>query len=271
MGLIHLARSVRTLVSHSWYHRRTYATPLDAYKGFILRTALGQKGRKLFPMREISIKIEGTDQPIWLRRTTSDFQVFTELFERREYDIVGQLSMPSSPMIFDLGGNIGLGTRRMSMLLPKARFLSVEPDPENRRLFQKNNQPLLDAGRVMLIDGFVSAADGVATIDRSSGNPSGFQMRQAGEQDKEIIQCYTIETLMNKAQAQVVDLLKVDIEGAEAGVFADCARWVGRARHIIIECHLPYTYDQFVADLERAGWKSEVLLKNNAMLCLRRI
>ncbi len=270
MGLAHIARTVRNLVDKTWQRRSAYATPVDVYKGFTLRTALGRTGRKIFPPREVKLNVPGAAEPLWVRRTTSDFQVFAELFEQYEYDIVGKLQLPEAPIIFDFGGNIGLGTRRMSMLLPKARFLVVEPDAENRRMYRKNNESLLAANRVTLIEGFVSARDGVAAIDRSSGNASGFHKREAGAQDKELIQCYSPETLMNKAGVQNIDLVKVDIEGAEAELFANCGGWVHAARHIMIECHEPYTYQKFFDDLNRAGWKFDIVEQNHAMTCVRR-
>jgi FkbM family methyltransferase len=255
----------------SWQYRRAYATPLDAYKGFLLRTALGRHGAKLLPQREVKLNLPGSSDPLWLRRTTSDFQIFMSLFEKGQYDVVTRLSLPPSPIIFDLGANVGLAVRRISMRVPNARFLAVEPDADNRRMLLKNNQSLLAAGRLTLIDGFVAAADGVASIDRSDGCASMYRMREAGPGEKELIPCYSMETLMKKMDAQTIDLLKCDIEGAEQQLFADCAPWIDRVQSILIECDPPYTYDQFFADLNRVGWKHEVVQRNNVMTCVRRL
>ena len=201
----------------------------------------------------------------------SDFQVFMSIFEQREYDVVTRLQLPPSPMVFDLGGNVGLATRRMSMLLPGATFLAVEPDPNNREMFRKNNRALLEAGRLTLLEGFVAFEDGTASIDRSEGAASAFRMRTAETLDKEVLPCFSIETLIKKAAVETVDLAKVDIEGAEQKVFANCTSWIHRIKSIVIECHEPYSYDMFFADLNRVGWKFDVVDRNNAMTCVRRV
>jgi FkbM family methyltransferase len=270
MGLTHTAHTFKNLVQLSWRYRRNYASPADAFKGFLMRTALGRQGQKILKQREVEIHVRGSNEPLFLRRTTSDFQIFMMLFEQGEYDEVAKLSLPASPTVFDLGGNVGLATRRLSMLFPAARFLSVEPDSENRRLLTKNNQFLIDAGRLTVVGGFVAPADGVATIDRSDGSASMYRMRQANPQDKEIITCYSVPTLMQKVAATSVDLLKVDIEGAEAKLFESCEAWIGNVACIVVECDPPYTHDLFLADLTRANWKPEVVFRRGDVICVRR-
>lgn len=50
-----------------------------------------------------------------------------------------------------------------------------------------------------------------------------------------------------------MDLLKCDIEGAEAEVFANCADWIERIRWLMVELHPPYDKRKCLADLERNG------------------
>ena len=70
MGLAHTARTVRNLVRSSWEYRRAYATPLDAYKGFLMRTAIGRKGKAFLSKREIKINVPDSSEPVFLRRAT---------------------------------------------------------------------------------------------------------------------------------------------------------------------------------------------------------
>jgi hypothetical protein len=42
---------------------------------------------------------------------------------------------------------------------------------------------------------------------------------------------------MRDHQLESIDILKIDIEGAEKEVFADSTAWLGRVRAIIIELH----------------------------------
>jgi hypothetical protein len=58
-----------------------------------------------------------------------------------------------------------------------------------------------------------------------------------------------------------LDLLKVDIEGAEREVFAN-AEFLPRVRLGVIELHGDYTFEQFAADVSR--WGGMATLPNGA-------
>ncbi|EQD71394.1 methyltransferase FkbM family, partial [mine drainage metagenome] len=64
----------------------------------------------------------------------------------------------------------------------------------------------------------------------------------------------TVEELLARCNApETIDLLKCDIEGAEAEVFADCSAWIGRVHYLIIEVHPPYSSKALIAQLEKNG------------------
>ena len=51
-----------------------------------------------------------------------------------------------------------------------------------------------------------------------------------------------------------IDLVKCDIEGAEAEVLARCADWITRVRALVIELHAPYTEELLRRDLAANGF-----------------
>ena len=60
-----------------------------------------------------------------------------------------------------------------------------------------------------------------------------------------------MESLLDMVTAESVDLLKVDIEGAEKAVFDSGAiRWLHRIRNICIELHGPHCKAAFFRALE---------------------
>jgi hypothetical protein len=59
-----------------------------------------------------------------------------------------------------------------------------------------------------------------------------------------------------------VDLLKIDIEGAEAEIFANCQTWISRIKNLMIELHSPYSEDLFLNDLKRANSALRVVESN---------
>ena len=51
------------------------------------------------------------------------------------------------------------------------------------------------------------------------------------------IDVITMPSLLDDAGFSHVDVLKCDIEGAEAEVFADCKSWISRVDAMSVECH----------------------------------
>src|SRR5262245_5296683 len=68
--------------------------------------------------------------PIFLRRGTSDRDVFRQVVVDREYDSVLQLLGPVKTAI-DGGANIGLATIEIKRAWPSARVVAVEADERN--------------------------------------------------------------------------------------------------------------------------------------------
>ena len=73
------------------------------------------------------------------------------------------------------------------------------------------------------------------------------------------MQSQTMQQILAQASdPQVVDLLKCDIEGAEAELFADCGPWIRRMKSIVVELHAPYDKTKFLVDIKRGGGEFDV-------------
>jgi FkbM family methyltransferase len=218
----------------------------------------------MFAVKPKTIRLRGWPDPVHVRRATSDFLVVIDIFEDGEYEAARKWTFPASaaPVVLDLGGNIGIGVVYFTRLWPGARVITVEPDAENRRLLEANCRRLIESGRVVVVGTFVGARDGDATIDRS-GEAWEFRKGDApsAETRREVIPCLSIPTLLRRAalgDGTRIDVLKCDIEGSEAELFASCAPWIGRVERLIVETHPPYSLSALYADLRRAGWDFDV-------------
>jgi hypothetical protein len=94
-----------------------------------------------------------------------------------------------------------------------------------------------------------------------------FSMKETAEGNlpaSEEVRALTVPQILAEAgMTGPIDLLKCDIEGAEAEVFADCSTWIGQVRYLVIELHAPYTAERFIADLDRNGGKLSVLERHD--------
>lgn len=160
------------------------------------------------------------------------------------------------PYILDCGSNIGLTILYFKRLYPQARVVGFEPDRETFEYLRKNLaafgvtdvelQPKAVWDRVTTLSFMPDQADGgrIVAIDPA---------RTA----------YEVDTVrLRDFLDRPVDLLKIDIEGAETEVLRDCADRLGQVKRIVLEYHSlagqPQTLPEMVALLAGAGFRLHV-------------
>lgn len=191
--------------------------------------------------------IPGDGRRVALRPGSSDPFVFHQVFVDREYD---SPNLPArAGTIVDLGANIGLASLFLAARYPAARILAVEPDADNFTLLATNLAPFGE--RVTPLLAAAWPQDGHITLlqEDGAGAPLGsWGVQVADRPGGAIVPCHNVATLLDRADFDRIDILKVDIEGAELEVFAqDSARWLSRVDLIAIETH-----DRFRAGSEAA-------------------
>jgi len=145
----------------------------------------------------------------------------------------------SNPRILDIGAHVGLATLYFKRTWPDSIVTCIEPHPVNFQILNENiwfNQ-LKD---VDAIETAVSSKEGIkdlyfdATADdwySTAGFISGAWNHQ---QQSRSVKVKTI--LLDSLIKHPVDLLKIDIEGAEVEV-VDAARRLKLVKNIIVELH----------------------------------
>ena len=154
--------------------------------------------------------------------------------------------LPDAPVIADLGGHIGSTALDYSLIHPGARITAVELDAGNFGLLEENTR---DRDGITAVHAGVAAHDGVLTYDGSDTNT--FAASAAGRWTSPAM---TVDSICPGP----VDLLKMDIEGAEASVLKSGRSWAGRVRHILVETHPPYTREECLRDLGALGFEAAI-------------
>ena len=149
--------------------------------------------------------------------------------------------LKSASTIVDLGANIGLATLYFAKRYPEANILAVEPEPENFKLLLRNTCPLRP--RVQCHRAAVWTHDGEISLRTKddSNRPLGawgVQVTVTSQAGEPRTPCFRLASLLDLAGFETVDILKVDVEGAELELFSegidDC---LSRVQAIIIETH----------------------------------
>lgn len=187
---------------------------------------------------EIIIYLPKFKQPIFLRKHTSDQSTFRQIFEALEYAIDFNVS---PKVIIDAGANIGLAAVYFSQRFPKAKIYSIEPEDSNIEIFKRNTKAYKN---VLCYKKALhhTAEMSLKVIDEGIGK-WGFTTKQldAVSENKKVvseIDTISIESLMKANNIDIIDILKIDIEGAEKPLFElNYQSWLPKTRYVIVELH----------------------------------
>jgi FkbM family methyltransferase len=192
----------------------------------------------VFALKSFCVQIPNTQNCVNLRSGSSDIPTFRQVFVDREYE---SPHLPASAAhILDLGANIGLSALFFGIRYPEAQILCVEPDEANFGLLTRNISSLGPRACARL--GAVWSADGLINVRSTSDD--GFDLGYWGRQVTmdagsavSVVPAFHLATLLDEIDAQV-DILKIDIEGAEREVFEGLAEGaLSRVGLLTIETH----------------------------------
>ncbi len=139
-----------------------------------------------------------------------------------------------SPRVLDCGANVGLATLFYKRQYPAARVTAFEADPEIASLLARN---LRDngAGDVEVVPAAIWTNSGQIAF-RAEGADSGAIDGVVADAGGRVITVPS-RRLADILAQEPIDLLKLDIEGAEAEVLEDCAAALSSVRALIVEIH----------------------------------
>ena len=181
--------------------------------------------------RELTIVPGHSNHKVHLRLDTSDFCAYRDvlIFRTKSYDPPIPDFTPS--IIVDAGAHIGMASILFTLKYPAARIIAIEPEPSNFAVLVKNTAAFK---MITPIQAAVWRENTEITLGPSTAHPKGaFQIVENGSQR---VRAITIDKLMQEAGIDSIDLLKVDIEGAEIEVFESCF-WIKKVRVMAIELH----------------------------------
>jgi FkbM family methyltransferase len=214
--------------------------------------------------------VPGSDIKVFLRLGSSDISVFNGIFRWQEYswDLARQ---PRT--IIDGGAYTGLSAIYFTMRYPGVRVIAVEASQRNFELLVRNTSAFPNivpvhaalwpkAGSLALTD----PGTGLWGLQvRDSGEP-GSAAPQSGGQPGDLVRAITIDDIIRDHDLGKVDLLKVDIEGAEKELFSAPESWLAHVDAICIELHdwfkpgCARTFFTAVADFGVEAWRGENVL-----------
>ena len=169
---------------------------------------------------------------IRLRRKTSDFSIFRQIFMFKEYDF----DLGFTPkVIVDAGANVGYASLWFSQKYKNAKIISIEPEESNFKLLCKHIESIKNI--IPIKFALWHKKTKLNIFDTGFGH-AGYAVRESDKKSIESIPTITIPEILEKYNIDKIDLLKIDIEGAEKELFEyDSDKWIGNVNAIFIEIH----------------------------------
>jgi FkbM family methyltransferase len=199
----------------------------------ILKTILIKDKRKEFlelrRLSKIDRYIEGTTVLLGVNFRYSDAASFLfmydEIFRKQIYQFN---SVNAKPYIIDCGANIGLSVLYFKKLFPDSEIIAFEPDKNIFKILSDNINAF-NFNKVCMINKAVWKENTILSFE--SDGADGGKIAD-GENLNKVEAVCILPYLKNE-----VDLLKIDIEGAEVEVFESIKNDLSNVKRIFVEYH----------------------------------
>jgi FkbM family methyltransferase len=175
--------------------------------------------------------------PFLLRAPSSDFPTYSQIFVRQEYNFC----VKRAPrVIIDAGANIGLASIYFSNKFPDVKIIAIEPEESNLAILKRNVAPYEN---IIPISGALWHENArIDLVDPGLGKWAFMTQSQEGVEKRygatiHEIRGLTVDMIMEEQGLDHIDILKIDIEGAEREVFRNSSSWIGKVDALIVELH----------------------------------
>jgi FkbM family methyltransferase len=200
-------------------------------------------------------------------REKADIATFWLIFYRAVYPV-----RPSDRVIIDAGANIGAFTLYALKNAEQAKLISIEPAPDSCKRIKSMLSANGLESRCTIFEAALGDHPGETTIELDVGS----QFRRTGLSGHPV-KMITLDSVIPPDVS--VDLLKMDVEGAEYGILPSLSPdTLRRIRRIVLEFHPQASARAAVDPLEANGFKltryqddgggyGVAWLENDAMSC----
>jgi FkbM family methyltransferase len=209
---------------------------------------------KLVPNRLASISLRAALNVSALKNMTLPFQWENIPFAGRPRDFYGRIydvfidldyafldpllqDGPSAPLIIDAGSNVGSFALYCLSVRDDLIIHSIEPSPGTYALMAKNAQPHPNWQAHHFALWHADTAVEFDTSEHASAGHHIRDLRPGTEGETHTVDAKRLVTFLSEIDAGEIEVLKMDIEGAEGVVLTDKPELLDKVKHMVIEIH----------------------------------
>ena len=186
----------------------------------------------IYPFPFTITQMQGISTPVAYRQC--DTWVIEQIFRNEDYRLPAIKDFQPK-LILDCGGNIGCAAVYFANKFPSAQIYSVEPEVNNFLLLRFNTALY---GNVHSLNSALWDKETFIRVE-TEGHGVGDFMTFETTDDANALKTTTVGKILAESGFDEIDLLKIDIEGAEKEVFSapDVDEWLSKVKVLTIEFH----------------------------------
>ena len=215
-------------------------------------------GRGLIDLRFRSFRVQ-LDESV----AHGSIDILAEIMKERAHRDFSRFDGKDADVVVDGGASEGFYTIAIKIANPACKMVAVEPNPMAFELL-KRNMVLNKFNDVELVHGALGRDDETRKFEYANvaSAVGSFHIRREKrpwlpERCIETIEvnCYTLDNLYKRYQLESVDILKLDIEGAEAEAFSSGLEALSKTKRVVVECHSNILRNNLLNLLTSMGFK----------------
>tara|TARA_Y100000589_G_scaffold328039_1_gene371214 strand:+ start:35738 stop:36484 length:747 start_codon:yes stop_codon:yes gene_type:complete len=177
-----------------------------------------------------------------IRPNTTDLKVFKSIFVFNELKLPVKLN---PKLIIDGGAYIGYSALYYHLKYPSSTIICIEPEASNFNILKKH---ISNHSNIMAINAGLWHKNTYLKIKDNGIGEWGFSVEEVSKSVEFDIEAITIDKILEKSGKDNIDILKLDIEGAEKQLFSsNYELWLKKTNVIVIELH-----DRFIEGCSEA-------------------
>lgn len=184
--------------------------------------------------------------PFKVRHTaSSDLSVLNQILIHKEYaSVLSYFQTNAIPLqvVIDAGANIGLTSIYLKAAYPQVKIACVEPDTANFEML-KSNLSSFESDTIHLFKAGLMGKDGLSlSVGTDFRGGLDWAKQTIVSSEDSALKSITVPEIMKQLKAETIDLLKIDIEGAETFLLEaeTDLRFLANTKCLAIEIHDEY-------------------------------
>ncbi|MCF6410794.1 FkbM family methyltransferase [Pseudalkalibacillus salsuginis] len=194
-----------------------------------------------------SIKASGIKEMLYFRKDSTDFDTFKYVFHKKEYRLPTLTFQPK--WIIDGGANVGYTSVYFAEQFPNAKIMAVESEPSNVEVMKEN---IRNYDQIKLLHAGLWNKNTFLKVKDVGLGEWGMMVEETERAEQGSFKAVTIDSIAANFGMEEIDILKLNVEGAEKELFSQgYESWLSKVKILIIELH-----DRMKPGCSRAFYKA---------------